>query len=63
MRKSILLRVTSVALGLILSASALLAQKNINVTGLDQKESHDLEAAIRVGVESIRQMIASDREK
>ncbi|MBO4466824.1 MAG: TonB-dependent receptor [Bacteroidales bacterium] len=33
MRKSILLRVTSVALGLILSASALLAQKNINVTG------------------------------
>ena len=33
MRKSILMRVTSVVLGLILSASALLAQKTIKVTG------------------------------
>lgn len=31
--------------------------------GLDQKESMDLEAAIEVGVESIKLMIAEDREK
>ena len=31
--------------------------------GLDQKESHDLESAIEVGVESLRILIAQDREK
>lgn len=31
--------------------------------GLDQKESHDTEAAIQVGVESLRLLIAQDREK
>ncbi|MBR2215454.1 MAG: uridine phosphorylase [Selenomonadaceae bacterium] len=31
--------------------------------GLDQKESHDLEAAIEVGVESLKELIIADREK
>ena len=31
--------------------------------GLDQKESHDVEAAIQVGVEALRLLIAQDREK
>ena len=31
--------------------------------GLDQKESHDLEAAIEVGIETIKLLIEADRKK
>ena len=31
--------------------------------GLDQEESHDLSAAIEVGVETLKNLIRADREK
>ena len=31
--------------------------------GLDQEESHDLSAAIEVGIEALKKLIIADREK